>query len=235
MSAPTPSATLVLVQSFDQWCAAARALLARQVPPQAVHWRSHPDGAARAPPFTVNQAPALRLPRALLAMLARAACCRVPDRWAILYRVVWRWQHGEHTVLSPRDADGATLRAMLATVRAARQQALAAIRFRERRSDAGPPRFVAWCEPAHDVLPQLGAHFAARMAGVSWMIAAPEASVMWDGAALHRTGALLDASQEPEETSAWSAYCRSVFNPARLQAELLEPVSAQARWRRTKS
>ena len=59
------------------------------------------------------------------------------------------------------------------------------------RAEAGPPRFVAWYEPRHDVLPQVAQHFVSRMGKVSWMIATPDASVLWDGHTLHNTGPLV--------------------------------------------
>jgi uracil-DNA glycosylase len=97
------------------------------------------------------------------------------------------------------------------------------IRFRERRADAGPPRFVAWFEPAHDVLPQVARHFASRMGRVTWMIATPDASVMWDGATLHSTGPLMRGPEDIDDAgeALWLTYYRSIFNPARLNAELM--------------
>ena len=188
----------LLVQSFDEWRTAARALL------------------------VVQGAPAdLRVSRKLMAMLRAAACYRVPDRWAFLYRVLWRWQHGEPQVLSAADPDGARLQAMVAAVRREERAVHERIRFRERREQAGAPRFVAWCEPAHDVLVEVARHYAARMGRVTWMIATPDASVMWDGARLHSTG----APGEPGATG-WQAHYRRLYQPARLNADLAGPAPA---------
>ncbi|UUZ51776.1 DUF4130 domain-containing protein [Massilia sp. B-10] len=137
--------------------AAPRALLARRVAPELVHWtgpQDHGELFARA-----ALAPPLRIGRKLMGMLEGAACCRAPQRWALLYRVLWRWQQGDHAVLSAADRDGARLHAMVRAVRRAERDMHARIRFRERRADAGPPRFVAWFEPAHDVLPRVARHF----------------------------------------------------------------------------
>ncbi|MES2316437.1 MAG: UdgX family uracil-DNA binding protein [Pseudomonadota bacterium] len=210
----------VPVHSFDEWRAAARALLERQVAPEAVRWLTASDVPA-VPAAPLLAAPDVRISRTLMHMLQTAACCRTPNRWAFLYRVLWRWQHGERAVLAPQDADGARLRAMVAAVQRELDAMLVGIRFRERRPDAGAPRFVAWCEPGHEVLPQLARHFAARMRRVTWMIATPEASVMWDGATLHSTGALL-RGPFPAETGGWLG----VFSPARLDAELIDPSAA---------
>ncbi len=221
----------VLVHSFDEWRAAARALLAQRVAPHAVLWICHNDdgdlfaraGAPLAPCPAQAGAGALRVSRKLLEMLQTAACCRLPQRWAFLYRVLWRWQRGERQVLSAADGDGAQLHAMVRAVRREERALLARLRFRERRAQAGAPRFVAWCEPAHDVLPQVARHFAARMARVTWMIASPEASVLWDGATLHSTGALMRGPAELDDAgdAMWLHAYRSVFAPARLHADLM--------------
>ncbi len=220
----------VLVHSFDQWRAAARELLAHQVAPHAVQWISHKDdgdlfsrGEADGPAPQVHGSPTLRIPRQLMDMLQSAACCRVPNRWAFLYLVLWRWQHGEKAVLSAADEDGARLHAMVKAVHREEHDMHAYIRFRERREDAGPPRFVAWFEPGHDVLPQVARHFASRMGRVTWMIATPEASVMWDGVTLHSTGPLMRGPEDIDDAgeALWLTYYRSIFNPARLNADLM--------------
>src|SRR5689334_3548789 len=94
----------VLVHSFDEWRCAARALLARQVAPHAVQWLYHGTTQAApsaAPPAARRPAiPAVRISRQLMDMLRTASCCRMPNRWAFLYLVLWRWQHGERQVLS---------------------------------------------------------------------------------------------------------------------------------------
>jgi DNA polymerase len=156
-------------------------------------------------------------------MLQTAACCRVPNRWAFLYLVLWRWQRGEKDVMSAADEDGAKLHSMVKAVHREEHDMHAYIRFRERREDAGAPRFVAWFEPSHDVLPQVARHFASRMGRVTWMIATPDASVMWDGASLHTTGPLMRGPEEIDDAgeALWLTYYRSIFNPARLNADLL--------------
>jgi probable DNA metabolism protein len=229
----------VLVHSFGQWREAARDLLAHHVAPQAVQWVSAKhdgdlfssplwhdgDAAEPAGAATIQAVSAtLRIPRQLMDMLQRAACCRVPNRWPFLYRVLWRWQQGEQEVLSATDEDGSRLRAMVKAVRREEHDMHACIRFRERREDAGPPRFVAWFEPRHDVLPQVARHFALRMGRVTWMIATPDASVIWDGTRLHATGPLLRGPEEIDDPgeALWLSYYRSIYHPARLNAELLE-------------
>jgi uracil-DNA glycosylase len=229
--------------TFAEWREAARELLAHGIAPPAVAW-CEPGAFSGAPAparRTHNAAvqlqepkPVPHLPRSLMELLQAAACCRAPDRWAFLYRVVWRWQLGEHEVQSARDADGARLHAMVRAVRREEHEMQATIRFRERPAEAGPPRFVAWCETRHDVLAQVAQHFVSRMGRVSWMIATPEASVLWDGATLHNCGPLVASGAEldgPGEAP-WLAYYRGVYGARRGYLPLLRSYAPLPGWRR---
>ena len=231
---------IVAVDSFDTWRDAVRVLLAQNVPPHEVQWQSstrHDDdlfggltqAAASASSKTDTQTGAtlavtMRMPRALMGLLENAACFRADDRWAFLYRVVWRWQHGEKTVMSAADEDGRRLHAIAKTVHREAHKMNAFLRFRERAIELGAPRFVAWFEPMHDVLPRVSAHFARRMGKTSWLIATPHATAVWDGKTLLQgppsaTGPL-DVEDEGEQL--WLAYYRSTFNPARLNTHAME-------------
>jgi DNA polymerase len=241
----------LLVETFAEWREAARELLVHDVPPELVTWSTpyaggdlfsgapstaeqphNPSDNVPLEPTPPRHAPP-HIPRSLMDMLQSAACCRVPDRWAFLYRVIWRWQQGEHDVQSPADEDGARLNAMVKAVRREEHDMHAYIRFRERPAEAGPPRFVAWYEPQHDVLPQVAEHFVSRMGKVSWMIATPEASVLWDGQTLHNTGPLVKNSEDLEDTgeALWLTYYRSVFNPARLNQSVMQQHIPSHRWK----
>jgi DNA polymerase len=236
------------VGTFAEWREAARALLVHGIPPEQVTWGAphmgdlltgapplaeaadNPSIPPTGPPAPLRPPP--HIPRSLMEMLQAAACCRVSDRWAFLYRVIWRWQQGEHDVQSPDDEDGARLHAMVKAVQREEHDMHAYIRFRERPIDAGPPRFVAWYEPRHDVLPQVAEHFVSRMGKVSWMIATPEASVLWDGHTLHNTGPLVRDAADLEDTgeAPWLTYYRSVFDPARLNTDVMPEHIPPHRW-----
>ena len=220
------STVVRLAQSFDEWRAAARELIALGVPPADVAWQcQHGEGDlfSATPDATDASAPQLRLPRPLVELLQAAACFNVPDRWAFLYQVLWRWQQGQHDVMSPADADGARLHAMVKAVHREEHDMHAYVRFRERSEAEGAPRFVAWFEPVHEVLPQVARHFARRMGATSWMIATPAASMLWDGTTLHAGPALMQGAADIDDAgeALWLTYYRSIFNPARVNADLL--------------
>jgi DNA polymerase len=222
----------LLVTNFVEWRDAARALLTHGIAPESITWAGQGGavdlllGSTVDEPAVVSKkaVPKVSIPRSLMDMLQNAACCRQIDRWAFLYRVLWRWTHGEHDVQSAADIDGARLHQMVKAVRREEHDMHAYIRFRERPEEAGAPRFVAWFEPAHDVLPQVAEHFVARMGKVTWLIATPDASVMWDGATLHNTGPLANSAADLVDSgeALWLTYYRSIFNPARLNAQLMQ-------------
>ena len=231
----------VKVGSFADWRNAARSLLAQQVAPDRLHWT---EAASEGDLFTAQMltepsqptsvaiphdsasainAAAISVPRAMMSLLETAACHQSPQRWGILYVILWRWHHGERQVLSAADPDGGQLQAMVKAVQREVHDMHAYVRFRERAEDAGAPRFVAWFEPTHHVLPQVAQHFARRMGRVSWMIATPDATVLWDGERMHHTGALLKKAAEIDDAgeALWLTYYRSIFNPARLNVPVM--------------
>jgi DNA polymerase len=235
-----------VVRTFEEWRAAVRELIAQRVQPEYVEWAAREDdgdlfsggraepgasaatgagGAAAGSPAASGPGPGsvLRLPRELMEMLASAACFSAVDRWAFLYKVVWRWQLGERDVMSAADPDGARLYAMVKAVHREEHDMHAYVRFRERKEEDGAPRFVAWFEPTHEVLPQVALHFARRMGHTTWMIATPTAAVLWDGAHLHDAPAAMRSAADVEDAgeALWLTYYRSIFNPARLNADLL--------------
>jgi DNA polymerase len=213
---------------FKAWRDAARAFIAAGVPPHAIDWIDTQDAATQlfaaeptALPAPVSQRP-LSLPSAVLHKLEAAACHSAADRWALLYKVLWRWAQGEHSAASPADEDGARRHLMAQAVPREIHHMHAYVRFQERAVASEGPRFVAWFEPAHNVLPQVAPHFAQRMGKVSWLIATPRASVACDGAQLQFGPGTAKLPQLDDAGEAlWLAYYRNTFNPSRVNADLM--------------
>ena len=223
-----------VVQTFAEWRTAARDLVARSIAPEYVEWASEPEDGdlfsgfgSQAGAAALKAAPPpgteLRLPRQLMDMIEDAACFNALDRWSFLYKVIWRWHLGERDVVSPADADGARLYAMVKAVHREQHDMHAYVRFRERKEEDGAPRFVAWFEPTHDVLPQVARHFARRMGPITWMIATPNQAILWDGEKLIEAPSLLRTAADIDDAgeALWLTYYRSIFNPARVNADLL--------------
>ncbi|MEC5399095.1 UdgX family uracil-DNA binding protein [Uliginosibacterium sp. H1] len=217
---------------FAAWRDAARQFLAASVAPHDIDWLDARDagqglfGGSAQTPETLSS-PAARaghmvVSPALLELLRLASCHDAHDRWALLYRVLWRWTHGEREAALAADADGARLHQMVKAVRREIHHLHAYVRFRERGEALDGPRFVAWFEPAHDVLQDAAPHFLHRMGKLSWLIATPRGSVACDGDALHFGPAMpRPADDEDAGEKLWLTYYRNTFNPARVNVEVM--------------
>ncbi len=234
--------------SFAIWRRAARALLRQGVEPSQIEWVES-EGEAAAPGMLATEsafatagasgtgiaatpAPVLStpaIPRELLFRLKTAACFRAPDRWALLYRILWRWTHGERHVLALNDPDGALLDQRIQAVEHEIDDLLILTLFRRRDPSMGQPEFVGWYEPRHDLLERAAARFAERMGDSTWMLATPHGAAFWNGMLL-RIGR--QAAEEHEQAAhalpesamtgeaitstpteaLWLAYYASAFN-----------------------
>lgn len=169
--------------SFAAWRLAARELLRQGIEPGALEWveggESPADSLHRhaAPPSPITSA----ISRELLKSLKAAACFHAPDRWALLYRVLWRWTHGERAAVSPDDPDGTLLALRVQAVEQETSALLALTLFRRRAPSMGLPEFVGWSEPKHDVLTRVAEIFVERMGESTWMLATPRGAVFWNG------------------------------------------------------
>jgi DNA polymerase len=187
--------------AFEAWRAAARALLAEGVPPEAVAWRAAGGDAgagagvqldalpAEAPPHAASRIPhpacdlpppapdlpRAAVPRRFLVLAAAVACHADPGRWALLYRALWRIARDAPRLLEDHaDADVARLARLERAVRREVHKCHAFVRFREVRDDAGMA-YVAWFEPTHDVLARAAPFFARRFPNMRWAILSPRA------------------------------------------------------------
>jgi DNA polymerase len=169
--------------SFAAWRHAARELLHQGVEPASVEWVERAEESAVSidghPVASVPNPPAI--PRDLLNWLKAAACFRAADRWALLYRVLWRWAHGERHVVSPEDPDGALLAQRVQAVEQETEKLRTLTRFRRRDPSMGLPEFVGWQEPQHDLLERAAEIFAEPMGESTWMLATPHGAAFWNG------------------------------------------------------
>ncbi|WP_110678371.1 MULTISPECIES: TIGR03915 family putative DNA repair protein [Salinicola] len=207
---------------------------------------------------------------ALLERASRYRCGEGEQgRWALLYRVMWRLHQGERAAIHAADVDGRVLHQRHHAVKREAHHMHAFLRFYRDDTDGdeadarGAKRasggeefharedyqsveeskasFIAWFEPAHDVL-ELGAeHFADRLGSNPFLIATPRGGVAWNGEQLdYRTpcppawAARARAAQtagEDSEHALWRTYFVSTFNPARLNHRVMTQHMPQRFWR----
>ena len=228
--------TLSHETDFDGWRQAARALVLDGIAPEDVMWSikgeeelfaprekpSHPHSSTET--FSVS---------ARFVELAKIAILhRDRERFAMLYRLLWRLR-GHHDLLEiATDHDVSRVTAMAKAVRRDEHKMHAFVRFREigRERDA---HFVAWFEPEHHIVELVAPFFARRFADMPWSILTPELCAHWDGFVISFTSGVNEAmaptSDRLEET--WRRYYATIFNPARLKVKAMRTEMPKKYWR----
>jgi DNA polymerase len=163
---------------WSGWRGAARALVLGGLAPDAVRWQVGGRGDALPP-----AAGGFGLPRALVELAALAIQARDPDRFALLYRLVWRAHQGERVLELAADPDAAAARALAHAVRAEAHRMRTHLRFLPIPEAAGT-RHLGWYAPAHHVLEANAQLLAQRFPALRWSILTPALAAHWDGAAL---------------------------------------------------
>lgn len=222
----------VIEPTYEDWHREARSLLLRHVAPEEVLWSEKDDAQpvladlVNAPKREAAHATRLVVPRRFVASAQVAARHASRDRWALLYRILYRIVQGERTLAEDElDPDGRALQALVKAVRHDAERMKAFVRFRA-IGPQGAEHFVAWHRPDHDVAALVAEHFAKRYPNMQWSIFTPRRSVHWDGRAL-RYDAGVPASAIPHEDSdraaeaLWRSYYTAAFNPARANPRKL--------------
>lgn len=222
------------VENFSQWRDKARAFLIAGAAPEEVHWgHDQPglfDGAAQESTVELREpSPSPRVPKAFLPLAEAAACYRHPARWALLYRLLWRLNHGEPELLQiATDSDVVKLNGMAAEVRRDVHKMHAFVRFRKMEET-----YVAWHEPAHLIVERACPFFARRFESMRWSILTPDRCAYWDGHELVYgpgvTRAQAPTADAMEEL--WKTYYRNIFNPARVKVSAMVSEMPKRYWK----
>ncbi len=220
---------------FDGWRAAARALVLEGAPPQWVHFRV--EGAAtelfdaEAPP--PPGAGGFSVPKRFVELAETVALHRDPERWDLLYRLLWRVQSERGLMNVATDIDVHRAEGMAKAVGRDIHKMRAFVRFREIAGEDGQPVHIAWFEPEHHIVERNSAFFVRRFAAMRWSILTPEASAHWDGEALTigPGASKADAPTFDEMEEVWRAYYASIFNPARLKVNAMRSEMPQKYWK----
>jgi uracil-DNA glycosylase len=209
---------------FDGWRKAARALALNNVKPSDVMWRVAGD----APELFEPTTPPLEPPHGTFSVSARfvelaqtAILHRNPERFALLYRLLWRLRSNHDLLDIATDPDVAELAAMAKAVRRDEHKMHASVRFREVGREQ-KSHFVAWFEPEHHIVELAAPFFARRFADMPWSILTPDVCAHWDGHAVSITPGVAksEAPTQGRLEETWRRYCASIFNPARLKMEM---------------
>ena len=198
----------------------ARALLAHQVPPDDVQWQT--PCAQEAELYSDPSAPADRAAPKAASSIVPASFLRLcevvvlhhdADRFALLYRLLWRLVHEPSLRNDPVDSDMLHAHQMGQAVRRDTHKMKTFVRFHEIDAGAGRQLSVAFYEPTHHVLEAVAPWFAKRMPHVRWVLFTPDRSVECDGTKLHFAAGLprAEAPREDAPAQQWLAAYQRVF------------------------
>lgn len=238
---------------LDEWRARARELLLAAVPPESTTWTVGEEmGLFAVEPLAAppNAGPPPSVPREFLGLAEAVLCHRDPQRFALLYRMLWRLAHGERDLLERRTDDD-VLRAINAvkSVRRDSHKMKAFVRFREVRlavrplppageglvGDVAAPEsvFIAWFEPEHYIVERVAPFFVRRFAGMRWSILTPYRSAHWNGNELSfaKGARKADAPGGDVLEDLWRTYYSSIFNPARLKLKAMKSEMPVKYWK----
>jgi DNA polymerase len=210
--------------------AAARALVARQVPPGRVQFTTEPCLFGSG---LLGEAPPLALPKAVASLIADVVCHRDPERYGLLYQLAWRVLHGERALLEVgSDPLVHRLHLMRKEIARAIHKMHAFVRFRRVDTPEGE-HYVAWFEPEHFILEAVGPFFRDRFGSLAWSILTPLGSVHWDRATLAYgpPATRADAPSSDAFESGWRTYYESIFNPARINAAAMRAEMPKRYWK----
>jgi DNA polymerase len=226
------SAALRLGADLDGFRTKARALIGDGVPPQRVSWNAGGGEELFGESSCEGGAP-LMLPKSAGELISAVVLHSDPERYALLYALIWRLTHGEKALMEiASDPLVHRLHGMAKSVRRDLHKMHAYVRFRS-VAVGGDERFVAWFEPDHWIVEATAQFFVDRFRGMDWAILTPKGSLHWDMRRL-AIGPPAERHQAPEgddfETH-WIDYYESIFNPARLNPDVMRGHMAVKYWK----
>ena len=217
---------------------ACRSLWAMQVEPSRVSWHAADDceidlfedtGSRSA----ATLAPPVQVPAGFMPLCESAILHSDPDRFGLLYRLLWRLQVEPGLRHDPLDADWVAAQHLSQAVRRDMHKMKAFVRFRAIDDPSGgAPMHVAWFEPEHHIVEATAPFFARRFTTMHWAILTPLRSVRWDGERLV-LGPPARRDQAPPADAGeklWLTYYESIFNPARLKLKAMQKEMPKRYW-----
>jgi len=226
---------------LDEWRSHARELLAASVPPEDVTWTFVGDtslfGASKEPRVLASSpsVTTTAVPREFLSLADSVLAHTDPQRFGLLYRILWRLTHGERDLIHRiTDPDMARAIDCEKNVRRDSHKMKAFVRFRERPAVANDqPVYLSWFEPEHYIVERVAPFFVRRFAGMHWSILTPYRSAHWNGDELSfgAGAAKADAAGDDALEDLWRTYYANIFNPARLKISAMKSEMPVKYWK----
>ncbi len=218
--------TIQSIPGFEEWRYAARSCLHQGISPDQIIWSDH-NGThndlfgddLNIPLKNYN----IKISKAFVEIAKVVICHHDTQKYALLYRVLWRIVHeNKHLLNLKTDDDVMKLRTMSKAVYRDGYKITAFLRFREMNHD-GHAQFIAWHEPEHYTLERVVPFFKKRFKNMNWSILTPYRAAYWD-----QNNIYFEDNPDPEQfpkddnfEQYWLTYYANIFNPARLKKEAM--------------
>ncbi len=230
----------------------ARYLLAQNILPEQVAWHSTGSPAQdlfaqgrNSTPHLIaahiaasGSLPPISVPPEFMTLCQSVILHSDPNRFGLLYRLLWRMTHEPGLRHDPLDADMVKAGQLAQAVRRDMHKMKAFVRFRTVQDEAfrsnpeGGLLHVAWFEPEHHIVEAVAPFFARRFTQMRWAILTPERCMAWDGAHIRFSpGAEKSDAPPPDAGEAlWLTYYQHTFNPARLKLKMMQKEMPRRYW-----
>lgn len=231
---------------------AARRLMAQQLTPSQVSWHTStasvadlfanaadaPDNAQPASCSATGAAPVVHVPAEFLTLCQSVILHSDPNRFGLMYRLLWRLTQEPALRHDPLDPDRVKAQQLAQAVRRDMHKMEAFVRFRTLKDETflshpeGGLLHVAWFEPEHHIVEAVAPFFARRFTQMRWAILTPERSAEWDGATLRFGGGAQKSDAPPADAGEqlWLTYYQHIFNPARLKLQMMQKEMPRRYW-----
>ena len=230
--------TLTDQTDFVGWRKAARVAVLAGIAPEDLVWQVddvagdllatdeiEAMAGADKPQFSVS--------RAFVTLAEQVITHSDPDRFGLLYRLLWRLRQVPHLLADASDRDVDAARKMEKAIHRDIHKMHAFVRFKEVEAPDGDAAFIAWFEPDHYIVEASAPFFMRRFTGMRWSILTPHRSAFWDRETLS-FGPGADKSLVPNEDrleAHWRTYYASIFNPARLKIDAMQKEMPKKYWK----
>jgi DNA polymerase len=211
-----PTIALKNETDWDGWRQAARRLVLAGIEPEAVTWSV--GGSTEPPPEASGS---FSLPRSLVSLASVAIQAREPERFGLLYSLVWRAHAGEKLLEDDGDPDVALARRLALSVRAEAHRMRTNIRFLpvgdpmgDPIGDGGSTRYLGWYVPAHFVLEANAQLIARRFPDQVFSIITPDGAAHRDGSALLFGSGLKHIEDDDALQAWWERHGRQLLEQA---------------------
>jgi uracil-DNA glycosylase len=186
---------------WEGWRKATRSLILAGVAPEQVRWsvRSHDE---EGDPLQ-DQAGSFGVSRALVSLASLAIQAREPDRFDLLYRLVWRANAGERVLQTTTDPELRRAQGLAFAVRAEAHRMRTLVRYLPVQ-EGKRTRYLGWYEPAHYVLEANAQLIARRFPDLPFSVLTPDGGAHWDGTELRfSTGVARKSVPNDEGLRSW--------------------------------